>query len=65
MPAPPLAGVPAFFNASRAQPWSVGQGELCPGSRSVAGFSILEPAGAHLLMEGRTSTGKLDPRIGD
>lgn len=91
----------SFGNASGAQPWSVGQSELHPGSRSVAGFSILEPAAsdpatlravaerafravtdghvdlpvtaqfaledaadAHLLMEGRTSTGKLVLRIG-
>ncbi|MFI6962906.1 zinc-binding alcohol dehydrogenase family protein [Streptomyces sp. NPDC050255] len=91
----------SFGNASGAQPWSVGQGELYPGSRSVAGFSILElaakdpatlrtvaerafravtdghadlpvtaeftlaeAADAHLLMEGRTSTGKLVLRIG-
>ncbi|WP_393062534.1 zinc-binding alcohol dehydrogenase family protein [Streptomyces sp. LN549] len=91
----------SFGNAGGAQPWSAGQGELYPGSRSVAGFSILElaandpatlrtvaerafrtvsdghvdlpvtaefaladAADAHLLMEGRTSTGKLLLRIG-
>ncbi len=90
----------SFGNAGGARPWHVGQPELYPGGRSVAGFSILElaahapatlralaerafrtvtegqavlpvtaefalpdAADAHLLMEGRTSTGKLVLRI--
>lgn len=92
----------SFGNAGGGEPWRVGQPELYPGSRSVAGFSILElalsdpatlrtvaerafravteghvdlpvtaefalsdAAEAHLLMEGRTSTGKLVLRIAD
>ncbi|MDX6330932.1 MAG: NADPH:quinone reductase, partial [Streptomycetaceae bacterium] len=31
----------SFGNASAAAPWQVGQPELYPGSRSVAGFSLL------------------------
>jgi NADPH2:quinone reductase len=31
----------SFGNASSAEPWQVGQPELYPGGRSVAGFSIL------------------------
>lgn len=31
----------SFGNASSAEPWRVGQAELYPGARSVAGFSIL------------------------
>ncbi|MEV7399698.1 zinc-binding dehydrogenase [Streptomyces sp. NPDC091267] len=92
----------SFGNAGGGPPWQVGQPELYPASRSVAGFSILElaasdpatlralaerafrtvtdghvnlpvtaefalsdAADAHLLMEGRTSTGKLVLRIAD
>ncbi|MCM2410591.1 zinc-binding dehydrogenase [Streptomyces sp. RKAG290] len=92
----------SFGNAGGGRPWQVGQPELYPASRSVAGFSILElaasdpatlralaerafrtvtdghvnlpvtaefalsdAADAHLLMEGRTSTGKLVLRIAD
>ncbi|OAH09272.1 quinone oxidoreductase family protein [Streptomyces jeddahensis] len=36
----------SFGNASSAEPWRVGQPELYPGGRSVAGFSILMLAGS-------------------
>uniref|UniRef100_A0AAU2VJ69 Zinc-binding dehydrogenase n=1 Tax=Streptomyces sp. NBC_00008 TaxID=2903610 RepID=A0AAU2VJ69_9ACTN len=92
----------SFGNAGGGRPWQVGQPELYPASRSVAGFSILalaasdpatlralaerafrtvtdgqvdlpvmaefalsDAADAHLLMEGRTSTGKLVLRIAE
>ncbi|WP_406479191.1 zinc-binding alcohol dehydrogenase family protein [Streptomyces platensis] len=35
----------SFGNASSAEPWQVGQPELYPGGRTVAGFSILALAG--------------------
>ncbi|GAA1894564.1 quinone oxidoreductase family protein [Streptantibioticus ferralitis] len=92
----------SFGNASGAEPWRAGQGELYAQGRSVGGFSVLalaqsapdalrvlteralrtvcdgavvlpvtaefplsDAAGAHQLIGGRTSTGKLLLRISD
>ncbi len=92
----------SYGNASGAEPWRAGQGELYAQGRSVGGFSVLalagsapdalralteralrtvcdggvllpvtaefplsDAAGAHQLIGGRTSTGKLLLRISD